>query len=220
MHASLISSLPPAETIRRRAEEIVARPDYQIEPAESHPLSDLWWDLLEWAVTPLRWLFEALEGLPNAMRWIIVILLTTILVLLIAHIVWTFVVAIRGPTVGRKVRRGNRETPIDPRDLEREAETLGSHGDYVAAVRLLFHASLLRLQKFEKKPFRPGCTNRELLRRYRTSKLHEPLQRFVETIDTTWYGGRPCREEDYRACREGHGEIRQLIGKLSHAVGA
>jgi hypothetical protein len=93
--------------------------------------------------------------------------------------------------------------------LEQLAERASLAGDYIGGVRLLFRAALRRIELFEHKKLRPGITNRELLRRYRTSPLAAPLARFVETIDLKWYGSLPCERADYEACEIEHDRIRQ-----------
>ena len=166
--------------------------------------------VFEWLIKPFKWLFDQMDGVPEALRWLIVIALVVLCVALIAHIVYTFVVAIRGP-----IARGDRiyQSPgreVDPDELEHLAERARVVGDYIGGVRLLFRAALRRIELFEKKKLRPGITNRELLRRYRSSPLAGPLARFVETIDLKWYGNIPCEQADYAACESEHDRIRQF----------
>jgi hypothetical protein len=175
---------------------------------------------LRWILKPFEWLFNALDGLPDAIRWLVVVGLALLLLLLLGHIVWTFIVAIRRAPVRSRRLNAERDRAIDPADLEREAETRGARGDYIEAIRLLFRAAVLRLQRAEKRPFRPGFTNRELLRRYQSSPLFDPLKGFVETIDAKWYGLQPCNPEDYAVSRVRHIELRKLIEERSDAVSA
>lgn len=216
-----LAQLPPPDAIREKARVVVARPDYQLDAGRSESGRQWWLSILRWILAPFRWLFEALEGLPDALRWLVVIVLAIVCVALISHIVWSFVVAIRGPrrkTSRVAARRAERH--IDPADLVREAETLQASGEYIKAVRLLFRASLLRLERLENRQFRPGFTNRALLARYRSSPMREPLSRFVETIDTKWYGDEVCGEPDYVACRMEHDRLQKLIREQIRAVGA
>lgn len=220
MRASLLSMavLPSSEAIRRKAQEVVARPDYNLETAVDERAFYWWLEVLRWLLTPLRLLFRALEGLPEVLRWLIVSVLVLLCLALIAHIVWTFVAAFSG-TPTRLRRQGEPGKPeADPEQLEREAETISAGGDYIQAIRLLFRASLLRLERSEKRKFRPGFTNRELLNRYRTSPMFHPLKYFVETIDAKWYGLEPCLATDYTTCREEHTRLRALIPQQAHAV--
>jgi hypothetical protein len=109
---------------------------------------------------------------------------------------------------------------IDPAALEQEAESASRAGDYIGAIRLLFRAALRRIEVVEKRKLRPGFTNRELLRRYRSTPLHDSLERFVETIDDKWYGDGICLESDYVYCRSEHERIRQYAEQSRLAIGA
>ena len=92
------------------------------------------------------------------------------------------------------------------------------HADYIGAIRLLFRSALRRLELAERRKFRPGFTNRELLRRYRSSPLADSLARLVETIELKWYGNTPCEQADYVACRGAHDDICQHVRDAGPAL--
>lgn len=211
--------LPDPETIRRTAEEVLRRPDYQLGPPSDAGATLLawWYRLLYWILTPIRWLLEALSGLPDWLRWPIVLGLVALLILLVFHIGYTIVKAVTGPRQRRGLAGAVGRTPRDPAALERQASEAVARGDFLTAIRLLFAACLLRLEAAEKRTFRPGTTNREHLRRHRDSPVFEPLQQFVETIETRWYGQGVCGPEDYEACRAAHARIRDLAQEPTHA---
>ena len=94
-----------------------------------------------------------------------------------------------------------------PETWERRAQEAFMNQEYIAAVRYLFRACLLRLERANKHRIRRGATNREYLRRYRETAAFEPLSRFVEVIDTKWYGGGSCVLEDYQDCAQAHSTI-------------
>jgi len=71
----------------------------------------------------------------------------------------------------------------------------------------LLQASVLRLEQAEQRINRPGTTNRELLRRYRSSAVVRPLSTLVDTVDQSWFGDRPCTRLDYLDCLSAHDEI-------------
>jgi hypothetical protein len=54
-------------------------------------------------------------------------------------------------------------------------------------------------------------TNREHLRRYQGTPFFDCIHKFVDTIDTKWYGGGNCRVEDYESCVSAHQTLRGLI---------
>lgn len=211
----LLAAAPSAEAIRRKAAEVVSRPDYQLEQGLDEGTQSLLLTFLLWILKPFVWLFEAMEGLPIGLRVLFIILLSVIAIALIAHIVWTLVSAIR-QTPGREPRTlADRDQPADPAELESAARAAETAGEHLEAVRLLFRAALLRIEAAEKKKLRVGITNRELLRRYRTSALGDPLQLFVETIDRKWYGGEVCEQSDFDECRQGYLEIQSLTNRLA-----
>lgn len=212
------ANLPPADQIRHTANDVVSRPYYDL--GSGSPRADdasFVLKFFEWLAKPFQWLFDHMEGLPDFLRWIIVILSVVLCIALIAHIIYSFVTAIRGPIArrGRVYQPGGKE--IDPADLEQQAERARAAGDYIGGVRLLFRAALRRIELVEKKKLRPGITNRELVRRYRTSPLASPLTRFVETIDLKWYGNIPCEQADYAACESEHVRICQYASQRQPA---
>ena len=87
------SPLPDPETIRRTAEQVLRRPDYQLDPQPDSGATLLEWLLrfLRWILTPFQWLLDALAGLPGWLRWPIVLGLAALLILLVFHIGYTIV---------------------------------------------------------------------------------------------------------------------------------
>ena len=216
------TSLPSSQELRDKALEIVSGSDYQINSGQS----DNSWSLLlmleiiQWILAPFIWIYNLTEGLPDFLRWIIVLGLATVLALLVAHIIYSFVIAIRTPKRIGDTGPNSRQRRIDPEEVERLASEAAGRADYVTAIRFLFRASVLRLELAEKKSHRPGTTNRELLRRYQgRPTLNESLRLFVETIDRKWYGDEICSDLDYAACQRAHNEVRRTIEEPAHAVG-
>jgi hypothetical protein len=214
------STLPPAESIRDTAQEVVSRPYFELDSSLGPQGPPLFLEIIRWILRPFFWLFDRLEGLPEFLRWLIVILCIVLCVALIAHIIYTLIKAIGGPTANRPLQLDSTSREIDPSEIERDAERVGAQGDYIGAVRLLFRAALRRLEVFEEKKFRPGITNRELVRRYRATPLAESLTRFVNTIELKWYGQLPCEQGDYVTCRNEHGRICDYIRDSKPAHGA
>jgi hypothetical protein len=213
------SKLPDPDVIRRTAAEVVQRPHFQIEPPPESgtTLVDLLLKVLSWIVAPFRWLFNALEGLPDFLRYLIVIALVVILVVLIGHMIYSLARLTRGlrrrELLPLELQKANR----DPAVLERQALEAGERADYILAVRLLFSAGLVCLEQSQKRRFRAGTTNREVLRRHRDSPLFEPLQLLVGTIEAKWYGFETCGAADYEACRSAYARIARLAKESHHA---
>jgi hypothetical protein len=214
------ATLPPPDVIRQTAAEVVSRKYYDLGEKALSDSPPWWWAILRWLLKPFEWLFVSMEGWPDFVRWTIVILLFVLLLALLAHITYSFVMAIRGPAARRRGIYTSTHVEIDPASLEQEAERAGKGGDYIGAIRLLFRAALRRIEVAEKKKLRPGFTNRELLRRYRSTPLFGSLERFVETIDQKWYGSGMCLEEDFVTCRSEHARIRQYVQEPRTAIDA
>ena len=213
------SALPP-DVIRRKAQEVVARPDYQLDQGLSDESQALWLTVLSWILKPFFWVFQALDGLPIPLRILVVILLFVVLVGLVIHMIWSFTAAIRGSKMDGLAAGKSREQILDPRQLERLAEQTAMEGRYLEAVRHLFKAALVRIEQSETKKLRVGITNRELLRRYQKSPLLTPLSRLVEIVDRKWYGTELCESADYEVCRLQHSSICEVLQGRRHAVGA
>lgn len=203
------AALPADDLIRQKAAEVLARPDFRLESeADDGSASFLLW-LLETVLRPILDFLASLNALPVGLKWLVILGLSALLLLLVGHIAWSFYVAIRGRP-DRPFAPAGRDARTGPEEWERDASRLAADGDWINAVRHLFRACLVRIERVERRPFRRGITNHELLRRYRTSPLLEPLETFVDTIDRSWYGGMVCREEDYAQCLEEHARVRSL----------
>ncbi len=202
------STLPEPDVIRRTADEVVRRPEFQLEPTRDW--SPVWrwlWGLIE----PILRFFSHLWDISPVLAVVVVIVLTVVLIALIAHIMYAFARAISG---GRSLAGTSaiHRRKIDPVQLEAEADEAARRRDYIEAVRLLFRAALLRLEQRQNREPRPGVTNREYLRRYRESAVFEALRQFVDVIDAKWYGYGTCDAEDYDRCRQAHALIRGAPG--------
>jgi hypothetical protein len=204
------STLPPPASIREKAAEVVSRPYFQLDSSRPGG-TPLVIQFVRWILSPFIWLFDQMEGVPDVLRWLIVILCVLMCIALVAHIIYTLATTISGPLGRRRTQYDAASHVIDPHEFEMQAELTLAKGDYIGAIRLLFRAALRRLEIFEKKRFRLGITNRELVRRYRATPLADSLIRFANTIDLKWYGQTPCEQADYLTCRNEHGRICQYI---------
>lgn len=217
------SQLPvSADQLQDKVREVLSRPDYieaEIEP--SGDLAALIAKIISWLLIPIRWLFEMTAGLPDFARWAIVIGLLLVLVAILFHMVWSLYRAVTGADAGRRRRDARfaaEELPqLQPVELERMADEAAVSGDWIQAVRLLFRACLLRLEKQEKRPFRRGTTNRQHLSRYRGTRFFDPLETLVKTIELKWYGDEHCEQSDFDACSHAHASVRSALRGGVHA---
>lgn len=216
-----VQALPGPDRIRQVAEEVTQRPEYQLEnPADSRAQWELLLRFLNWLLTPFRWLFDALEGLPTPLRWLVVVGLAVLLLVLVAHIVYTFASALRAPKRDIAISLDSGSEAERPVFLERRAAEALERADYRDAARFLLCAGLMRLEQQHDRPFRVGLTNREYLRRFRESACSEPLAVMVETVDTTWYGEEDCTRTAFESCRAAYDQIVQMTRARAHADSA
>ncbi len=216
-------ALPDPETIRRTAIDILQGPEFHVNQYTQvgGTIVDLLRQIFVWIILPFRWLFEAMEGLPDVLRWLIVIGLFVLLMLLVGHIVYSLVTVLRPSTRNAKfVSALSSNRILGAEEFEQLAQEAIAQHDYIAAVRFLFRASLSHLQILEGRLFSPGLTNRQFLRRYQKSPIAGSLQSFVEIIDASWYGNGECRREDYLKCRQAYAKIRLQTKEDTHADGA
>ena len=207
MAAPTILSDP--DTIRRTAEEVIRRPEFRLdhELDSDGLLLSLYLRLIRELLLLYLRLIKFLEGLPPVLWWLVVIGLSLILIAFLVKMVLFIAYLIRGTKRidTATVRPGKIQA--DPETLERLSAEAAARGDCSTAIRMLFKACLLRLEKAESKRLRGGTTNREVLRRHRNTPVYEPIKLFVEIIETKWYGPGVCTEEDYQACLTAHAEL-------------
>jgi hypothetical protein len=215
----MAAPLPAADEIRETARVVLERPEFHVEtapPGGAELIRFLEW-LVRLLLKPFIWLFNAMEGFPDPLRWLVVIGLFVLLVALLAHIVYTVFTVLR--PVSRRVELGDvvAKTELRPADFEQLAAEAAAERDYIGAVRCLFRAALATLQQRDQRRLRPGVTNREILARLRDARMIEAVRLLVETIDSGWYGRQPCGEGEYHRCREAYQQITGRSEARSHA---
>ncbi|MCY3021949.1 MAG: DUF4129 domain-containing protein [Planctomycetota bacterium] len=204
-----VQPLPPPETIRTLAEEVIRRPDYSLEPgADLSFIAKYIKSVVEWIGS----FFQSLYELSPPLYFGTMILLFLILIVLVAHIVYSFRLALQGHRTILAMSEQEELALETPEAWEQKAAQALAKDDYITAVRCLFRASLLRLETAKKKTVRRGQTNREYLRRFRDTPAFEPLGALVEVIDNKWYAGAGCSPEDYQSGAQAYARIRQIAG--------
>jgi hypothetical protein len=215
----MAAPLPAPDEIRETARLVLERPEFQVETPP--PGGDQLLRFLEWLVkillTPFVWLFNAMEGFPDPVRWLIVVALFVLLIALLCHIFYTVFSVLRPPARKTTLVDVAQGDALQPADFEKLADEAAADRDYIGAVRCLFRAALAALQQREQRRLRPGITNREILSRLRDARIVEAMRLFVETIDAGWYGRQPCGEGEYRRCRDAYQQIRASSEARSHA---
>jgi hypothetical protein len=212
------TSQPDPEVIRETAREVLARPEFELDPLREE--GTVWWDLvldaLRWVLQPFGKLFGWLSGISPVLAWVVIIALFLIALALIVHIVYTFKTVLGRKKQRTKLALSDGRRRHDPNELEQQARAAAAEGDWIFAIRSLFKAGLVRLADWEDRNLRPGVTNREHMRHYQNAPVLMPLRTFVDTIDTKWYGRGVCHQDDYQRCAEAHEQICQWIRSTSH----
>jgi len=209
------AAIADPQSIRKKALEVVSRPEFDLSTTPDEDSLNLGWRIMLWLVRPIGWFLESLGGLSLPLKILIVSTLVLLLAALIAHIVYSFLQAFRGPV--RRQRALAASPPSRPEAFEESAKLKADEGDFIGAIRALFKAALLRIEQMEMKPLRKGITNRELLKRYRSSRLFDPLGKFIELIDSRWYGSVPCEPIDFAICESEYQRIRKVLEGRAHA---
>lgn len=183
---------PPAPVLRETLQDIL-RSGYRLtEPPEAR-LRELLARLLRLLRELLSGLSEAgpLAGLPPWMTFLLTGVLAVLMALIIAHIV----VGLRGLLVER---RGRGETPpaaperLDPLSVLERAEDAFRRGEHETALRLLYQAVLLRLDRRGLLVHDPARTNWENLRALAAARAEarEAMAGLTREVDACTYGGR------------------------------
>ena len=218
-----MSSPPSPEALRDAATRIVSGSDYQLDKSrsESDWTLELLIEIVNWILTPIQWLLELTEGLPDVLRWLIIVGLLVLVVVLVWHMIRTFLVAMRGPTRASHAGYTERQRGFSAEELERFANEAGQLGNHIEAIRFLFRASVTRLEDSSKQKHRPGATNRDLLKRFsQWPEVATSIRYFVEVIDRKWYGDEFCSEFDYERSQTEYQSVCGFLRERGHALGA
>jgi len=196
------------EQIKAAVQDVLARGPYRLEPSDAYTLD------LSWIFDLIGRFLELIAGpiqhasFPVAMLIAGVLLL--VLVALVAHIMYSFYVAMRGAP-SRMVTLGKTALP-NPVTLEQQAEQLAAGQNYVDATRTLFRAALARLELKRGGRMMLALTNSEYLRTFRSPWVIENLKVFVELINWKWYRDRTFDRDDYVRCK---GAYELLLTRLN-----
>jgi len=219
MQAPPLSRLPPPDAIKRVAEDVVARPYYDLDAITEMrwPMLERIWNLLDRLTSPIRRIFEGLYEASPFLAWLVLIGMFLLAAALVVHIAYSFAVAIRMRSATALPEDGASDDVGDPAEWERRARAAAGKGEFGTAIRDLLRAGLLALTASRGERFRTGATNREYLRRFGSTNVAESLQLLVETVDLTWYGGRAATEEDFTRCAASHAQITAVARRATHA---
>lgn len=201
----LQQAAPSAEEARERAREILDASFYKQvvdESAMHSAVTDalgLWGKLQAWIAD--------LAAESPALHLLLLVGLVVLLILLIGHMVWSWLRfrRMRVDPFGRDRLPAGVDFELELRSALVAAEKSGRWTD---ALGLRFRLLIWRLQQTQAGRVLPGCTNRELLARWpedTVSRLN--LQSVVSLLDRTWYSEAECSEPEYRAAAQQLDEV-------------
>ncbi len=197
--------LPSEHQVRDTVRRILARSEYQVPPETVlHRLLDLFWRvvarLIEWLLKPLEWLVDRMsrvapEMSPSA-RWLVVGVLTFLLVLLLLHI---FYLLAGSFDTGRRRRaaRAAGVAHLDPSSLLADARRLAMAGRYRDAIRALYLAALLRLDRAEIVSYDPARTNWEYASAVAGAPIAADFRELTRIADRAMYSAAPVGPDDF-----------------------
>lgn len=184
---------PSPPELRRQLEEILAS-GYQLEAPTMVELRQwlaqlpgLLSDLLV-NVAPA----DPLAGWPEWTRWMILGVGLAAMALLFTHMLLTVASVLRGE---RKRPRagGEKSAPLDPEAARRRAMQALESGRFDEAVRLLYRAALLRLNRLGALTLDPSRTNWENLQALRApATVRATMAELTDLVDATVYAGEPA----------------------------
>jgi hypothetical protein len=184
---------PGDETIRRRLDDILARPEFR--PAERGTAA-----LFSFITDFFRWLGNLGDTSPG-LFWLMLLVCVALLVVLLGHIGWTVKrvfftdarLAQHTDADARRVRQSQ--------DYWQEGQRLAAALDFTEAIRFLFLSVVYRFDESGRVDFPYAFTNREYLALFADRPvLHDSLKTFVDLLDDCWYGLRPAERRQYEAC--------------------
>lgn len=197
----------PAENMLREGlEEILARREYR-----NIHLQNRFNELVAGIVNRvIRW-WQDFVGEPIGrlysnnpwIYWTLVTVLVFLIVGILYHILWvlrsTFS-ATEKRERGRMVADQLHGTP--PEQLLAEADEMAARGEYFLALRRLYLALLLRLDRGDVVRYDPALTNREVARKVRSRPaVSAPFEALSQAAERAWYSVGATSAEEYQNCR-------------------
>jgi hypothetical protein len=200
---------------KQKLAEILRRPEYQQAPPLEESLFQKWWrEFNEWLSKQLQPPEISPDAAPalGSIKVILQILVLAAVIGLIGFLFYRFVPAMRDRWTSRdKNGKGTRvilgeqiEAHESARDLLAEAERLAREGDLRGAIRKGYVAVLCDLSDRRVIALARHKTNRDYLRDVRRNEgLFNRLRTLTGAFESSWYGLRPARPEEWESFRDG-----------------
>lgn len=201
----MIGTAPADEAIRSAAREVLSREEY----ARFRWADPAWIDTLrQWLADYLVWTRSLAEASP-ALFGLLIGGLLLLALLLVAHLVWSLRVAMRGRPEKRV------EDPPPRHDFAGEAARLAVQGDTLAACRALQLACIELLVRGGAVELARHDSNSTLRARLRGSALpaalREELIAGIDGLERSWFRDREPSPELYAAWRRIHSGLHEAV---------
>lgn len=193
---ALAAQIPPgwsSEEIEEAVADELAEPKYR--------LGAPWWTrLIEWIeqawVRIVEWMTAASDHVGGP---VIMAILVGGMVIAVAVLATVNLGKRRARRVDERIRREHEAARgLDPVSLEQAAESAEARGDHAEALRLLFRAALIRMDRLGLIDLRPGTTSGTV-----ASSLNSPeFDRVAARFDSVVYGGKPASADDTTMVRQ------------------
>ncbi|MGD8863289.1 MAG: DUF4129 domain-containing protein [Myxococcales bacterium] len=190
--------------VRQEVEEILAGDEFrEFARSENRSLADL----LE---RFFRWLREQGIGegqsqeppaeLPRLSPWVLMALAVIGTLLMVVYVT-SRKRAERAPLPRSRGEGIDVVTDREPASHLDDAAALAERGDFRGALRALYVATLVTLDRRGMIEFDPAKTNWHYLRAMPRGDTRKAFATFTRVFDHKWYGHEPAGPEDYRRCR-------------------
>lgn len=218
--AATPEGLPPAATVRNSVSTILSQPEYHAPPPSAMDIfwqrvADLVGKLIQWLLRPIGWLVDKLGKMgvgSQVAYWMVAGLLIVILLLILFHIYHASASAFGRR--GRKPLSSDGALPPvhDSEDLLALARRAEARGDYREAVRLIYQAALLRLDRLGVFRYEPTKTNWAYATEVASSgPMGVLFGHLTRVADRALYSPAPVTAEHYSQADRFYGELQEAL---------
>lgn len=225
---SLAQETPDSSQVKTSLNRILSSQEFQPETTREGFLSRTarWlqeqWDRLQHLLQRLfgnRRMGTDLSFVGRPMVYAIVLLLALLLLMVVIRAMMQRRKQTTEEESERSVFEEEELEPIvvEPEPWLQEATARANAGDYRGAVRALFIAGLMQMDRAGLIRFERARTNGDYLRAVRRQgarAVYEQLLPFARGFERIWYGDASADESDYRQARADYGELQARLEAL------
>lgn len=192
--------------VRGKVDDVLARPEFrEFADARGKAIQEFLSKLLEWLFRPRepeRVPQIPMFNVPLPGGWFFMLIGAGLILAVIAYLLLTrlrMTTSATGSAVAAISSTDLRERP--PEEFLDDAGTLAEKGQLREALRALYLATLVALDRRRLITFDPHRTNWQYLRQMPRSEARTLFADFTRIFDHKWYGAEPTTRADYDACR-------------------